>query len=136
MMPPRIAIDRDDIASVVHTFYQRVRQDSTLGPVFAKHVTNWTEHEEKITRFWANAILFEKSYDGNPMQAHLEAGNVRAQHFATWLALFDKTLTERLNPEQSAQWSHLAHRIGRGLSMGVTDQHRQAGAVPNLSTGF
>ena len=122
--------------AVVHAFYARVRQDDDLGPVFAAHIHDWPTHEEKITRFWANAILFERSYGGNPMQVHMKAGNVHAAHFPKWLALFDATLRENLPPEPASEWSQLAHRIGRGLSMGVEDYCRPANVVPNLSAGL
>lgn len=50
-MPPRIDIDRTEILRLVRAFYARVRQDETLGPIFAAHVEDWPAHEEKITRF-------------------------------------------------------------------------------------
>lgn len=118
-MPPRFPISADDIDRVVTRFYAAVRNDPTLGPIFAQHVTDWPAHEAKIAGFWRNAILFERSYDGNPMQAHMRAGNVKAAHFDIWLGLFDQTVTDVL-PELTAQaWSALAHRIGRGLRYGV-----------------
>ena len=136
MIPPRIPLSRDDIAEVVQTFYARVQQQPELAPIFAAHVTDWPSHEEKITRFWANAILFERAYDGNPMQVHMQAGNVQPEHFQTWLALFDQTLTDCLPPDTAAQWSALAHRIGRGLSLGLREFQRPKDAVPDLTSGL
>lgn len=132
MTPPRIELSREDIAGVVTAFYIRARQDEVLGPIFAKHVDNWSEHEEKITRFWANAILFEGSYDGNPMMAHMKAGNVHSAHFENWLALFDEVLVAMVAQPQRDQWSNLVHRIGRGLSFGLSDTARPRGAVPRF----
>lgn len=132
MNPPRIDVSRQDIAGVVSAFYARVRANDELGPVFAAHVDDWVAHEEKITRFWANAILYERSYDGNPMQVHMKAGNVRPEHFETWLTLFDQTLTDKIAGLQRDQWSALAHRIGRGLSLGVVDAQCPMGSAPNL----
>lgn len=132
MMTPRIDIQRAEIARVVATFYARIRSDDLLGPIFSQHVENWPEHEEKIACFWANAILFERSYDGNPMAAHLRAGNVIPDHFEHWLALFDTVLQEQIAPPQAAQWSALAHRIGRGLSSGLVDARRPKEAVPRF----
>ncbi|MEP1963599.1 group III truncated hemoglobin [Tateyamaria sp.] len=134
-MPPRIDLRRRDIANVVKAFYARVRVHPVLGPIFAAHVDDWPTHEEKITCFWANAILFERSYDGNPMQVHIQTGDVLPAHFEPWLALFDETLTELIASPQREQWSHLAHRIGRGLSFGVTDARCPVGSVPNLRNG-
>ncbi|WP_299554715.1 group III truncated hemoglobin [uncultured Tateyamaria sp.] len=132
MMPPRIDVDRQAIAEVVAEFYQRVRDDATLGPVFAERVENWPEHEEKITRFWANALLFERSYSGNPMRAHMDAGNVRPAHFEGWLVLFDEVLKTHISSPQREQWSALVHRIGRGLSFGLTEFQKTPGDPPKF----
>ncbi len=130
MMPPRFPVTAAEIGAVVQGFYIRVRQDPELGPVFAAHVQDWPAHEEKIASFWRNAILFERSYDGNPMQRHLAAGNVRAGMFLRWLDLFDETLADQLAPDIAATWSALARKIGRGLAMGVAD--RDAKGPPKL----
>lgn len=124
----RFDITGAEIDRVVGAFYARVRVDPDLGPVFAAHVTDWPAHEEKIGRFWRNAILSERLYDGNPMAVHRAAGNVRPAMFQTWLGLFDRTLTDELRPDQARAWSDLAHRIGRGLRMGL-----DGGDVPRLS---
>ena len=121
MIPPRFDITPDQIDRVVATFYAAVRQHPGLGPVFAAHVTDWPAHEEKIARFWRNAILHERSYDGNPMAVHRAAGNVRPPMFEVWLGLFDSVLRRELPAETAAQWSALAHRIGAGLRYGLLD---------------
>ena len=120
-MIARFEITSEQIDCVVAVFYGAVRRHEVLGPVFAAHVTDWAGHEAKIARFWKRAILYQPVYDGNPMRAHLQAGDVMPEHFSHWLALFDETLRRTLKPEPAAAWSALAHRIGRGLRMGVED---------------
>jgi len=132
VMTPRIDLSRQDIADVVHAFYASVRKHDQLGPVFSKHVDDWQSHEEKITRFWANAIQHERSYDGNPMMAHLQARDVKEQHFEVWLGVFDATLERLIPSPQKEQWSLLAHRIGRGLSLGVSDMRRNSNTPPKF----
>lgn len=122
-IPPRINITEGQIDRVVSRFYTRVRANETLGPIFNAHVTDWLAHEEKIGRFWRNALLFQRSYDGNPMQVHAAAGNVNAQHFPVWLSLFDMVLEEELPQPLATAWSGLAHRIGRGLAYGLPKQN-------------
>ncbi len=121
MIPPRFPITAAEIDTVVADFYAFIREHPGLGPVFAAHVTDWPAHEAKIARFWRNAILYERSYDGNPMQAHLAAGNVRPGMFEPWLGLFDMVLRRNLPPDTAAAWSALAHRIGLGLRSGLVD---------------
>ena len=66
------------------------------------------------------------------MAKHLAAGNVRPEMFAVWLALFDSVLTQCLPEETAAAWSALAHRIGRGLRLGIEDNTRPASEVPRF----
>jgi hemoglobin len=131
-LPPRFAITPEEIDRVVAEFYACIRVHPGLGPVFAAHVTDWPAHEKKIASFWRNAILFEKGYDGNPLEVHLKAGNVRPGMFDTWLGLFDSVLRRMLAPETAAAWSALAHRIGRGLRYGVVESQSLPGGIPKL----
>ena len=130
--PAAFAITPDQIDAQVAAFYAAVRRDAVLGPIFANHVQDWPEHEAKIGRFWRNAILRDRVYDGSPMLAHRQAGDVTPDHFPLWLALFDATLKATLPPEPAAAWSAMAHRIGRALSMGASDARRPSDAVPRF----
>lgn len=132
-LPPRFPITHAEIDKVVADFYAAIRAHPALGPVFAAHVDDWPAHEEKIARFWRNAILMERVYDGNPMMAHRLAGNVRPGMFSVWLGLFDSVLQRDLAPQTAAAWSALAHRIGQGLRFGVTDREAFEDGVPKLS---
>lgn len=128
----RFDVTAAQIDRVVAVFYGAVRRHEVLGPIFAGHVTDWPEHEAKIAAFWRNAILREGSYSGSPMRAHLMAGDVRADHFSPWLALFDESLRRTLPPEPARRWSALAHRIGAGLRMGLVDETKPGAAPPKL----
>ncbi len=131
-LPPRFAITPEEIDRVVAEFYASIREHPGLGPVFAVHVKDWPAHETKIARFWRNAILFERSYDGNPLEVHRQAGNVRPGMFDVWLGLFDSVLRRQLPSETAAAWSVLAHRIGRGLRYGVIEETALPGGIPKL----
>ncbi len=130
-LPPRIPVTDAQIDRVVAQFYGRVRAHPALGPVFAAHVQDWPAHEEKIGRFWRNALLLRRCYDGNPMQVHRTAGNVKTAHFPVWLSLFDMVLDQELPQPLAQAWSALAHRIGRGLSLGLPQQEGRC-PVPYL----
>lgn len=130
--PPRFYVTPEQIDAVVAAFYAEIRRHEVLGPVFAAHVTDWPAHEEKIGRFWRNAILREGVYDGRPMQVHRAAGDVMAEHFPLWLDLFEQVARRVLPPEAAAPWVAVAHRIGRAFRMGVEDARRTPGAVPSL----
>ncbi|KPA21321.1 Group 3 truncated hemoglobin ctb [Shimia sp. SK013] len=131
-IPPKFDITRPEIERVVAAFYARIREHPGLGPIFAAHISDWGPHEAKVADFWANAILFERSYDGNPLLVHRNAGNVQPGMFETWLALFDRILTQELREDQAAAWSALAHNIGRSLRAGVVEKVKSPDGVPIL----
>ena len=107
----------DQIDTVVRKFYAAVRQDPDLAPVFANHIHDWAEHENKIASFWRNAILRERSYAGNPMQKHHAAGDVKPEHFRSGLASSTTSCTPnfRHTSPKSGRASRTAS--GRGCPM-------------------
>lgn len=135
-LPPRFPITASQINEVVARFYARVRQHEVLSPVFFASIPDeaalWEHHEEKIARFWRNAILYERSYSGNPQHIHSMRPMIKPEHFAIWLGVFDEVLAEVLPAETAASWSALAHRIGAALRMGVVANRQKEGAPPRL----
>ncbi|AJE45888.1 group III truncated hemoglobin [Celeribacter indicus] len=131
-LPPKFEITAAEIDRVVARFYAKVRRHPELGPVFGAHVGDWPAHEDKIGRFWRNAILHERNYDGFPQRVHLQARDVKEGHFPIWLGLFDETLAEELAPETARKWSALAHRIGAAFRMGILQRDQPQNAPPRL----
>lgn len=129
-LPARFPISAAEIDRVVAKFYGLVRGHPDLGPIFSLRIQNWETHEIKIAEFWRNAILFERGYNGNPMQTHLGAGNVKPEHFDPWLEMFDQVLVQELPAVTATAWSALAHRIGRGLRFGLENYSSD---IPKLS---
>lgn len=106
------------ITRLVHAFYARARVDWLLGPVFEAAVEDWDEHLDTLVRFWSSVLLRAGSYRGNPMSAHRPLG-LDDQHFARWLALWDRTAREVLPREQARHVFETAERIGRSLRIGL-----------------
>lgn len=128
----RFGISAEEISRVVAVFYARVRAHGVLGPVFAAHVSDWPEHEEKIAGFWRNAILRERSYSGNPMRVHVSRPDVKAEHFPIWLGLFHEVLRAELPERTALQWGALADRIGEGFRTGVVAMRQPKNQPPKL----
>ena len=87
-----------DIETFVNGFYDKVRRDDMLAPVFASRIADaaWPEHLQRMYAFW-NAILFaETGFRGNPMQKHLSLP-VGTKHFDRWLLLFQQTIDENFS---------------------------------------
>ncbi len=86
---------RADVELLVNTFYDKVKQDDLLGPIFGEimHV-NWDVHLPKMYDFW-EFILFQKgNYKGQPFPPHLRVNEINplsTGHFDRWLKLFYET---------------------------------------------
>ncbi|SLN71370.1 Group 3 truncated hemoglobin ctb [Falsiruegeria litorea R37] len=131
---PRADITRSDIRSLLTLFYARVRADETIGPIFRHHIgdddATWAVHLAKIEDFWANVMLRDRAYQGNPMQTHLGMPEIKSHHFDVWLTLFEQTAQEVLSPDKAKLFDLMARRIGQSLLMGM--QRVYSGQVPNL----
>ncbi|WP_341227418.1 group III truncated hemoglobin [uncultured Arcticibacterium sp.] len=84
----------EDIKILVDGFYQKVREDSTLGPIFNERIKDrWPEHLDKMYRFWQTVLLEEHTYHGSPFVPHAQLP-VDKSHFDQWLKLFYETVDE------------------------------------------
>ena len=117
MNPPAL-LDEPALARLVDRFYEKVRRDPQLGPVFNAAVHDWSGHKQLLTSFWASVALRAGSYRGNPMAAH-RSHPIRVEHFAQWLALWRETAHETLDEEAAALVCDYAERIGRSLRLGL-----------------
>ena len=81
-----------DVQILVNTFYDKVRADTLLGPVFNEKIGNrWPEHLERMYRFWQTILLEEHTYFGSPFPPHAQLP-VALEHFETWLSIFTNTV--------------------------------------------
>jgi hemoglobin len=117
-MNPPTTFDEPAIATLVDRFYERVRRDPELGPIFNAAVHDWDEHKRLLTSFWASVALRASSYRGNPMAAH-RSHPIRAEHFDRWLTLWRETCAEELDEVHAAQMLEYAQRIGQSLKLGL-----------------
>jgi hemoglobin len=85
-------ITEPQIHDLVHTFYERVREDVVLGPVFeARLAGRWDVHLAKMCDFWSSVLLATGRFRGNPVAAHRTIPGVSARHFDRWIELFETT---------------------------------------------
>ena len=110
-------VDRQQIERLVHRFYEHIRQDPELGPIFAGaiHDDAWPAHLERMVAFWTTILLGQREYLGNPMLAHARVEAIRDHHFDRWLEVFAKTTDEIFEPPVAASIQQRAVRMGAGL---------------------
>ncbi len=114
----RTGITEAMIERLVRSFYERVRADEMLGPIFDARIRDWEPHLQQMCAFWSSVALMSGRYQGAPMPKHLPLP-VDATHFDRWLALFEATAAEVCPPEAAAHFLERAHRIAASLELGV-----------------
>lgn len=121
--PP--AISEEQIAALVDTFYTRVRQDETLGPVFERAIGDeWGPHLARMRAFWSSLLLASGRYRGNPMLKHLMLlPRIGQQHFERWLNLWRQTAADLLPPSAAAVFVKRAEAIADRLLSSVDQYH-------------
>lgn len=112
------SLDEACLARQVDRFYDKVRVDPLLGPVFDAVVDDWDAHKVLMTSFWATVALRTGHYRGNPLAKH-QPLPIGAEHFARWLELWRETARAELDPESAALLIGYAERIGHGLRVGL-----------------
>ncbi|MEM7151610.1 MAG: group III truncated hemoglobin [Myxococcota bacterium] len=108
------------IQAMVHAFYDRVRHDPLLAPVFDRRITDWGPHLQRMTAFWSSVLRgtsdFRPSPRGGPPVLHRAIAELTPEHFERWLALFESVVRERFTPGAADHVLRRAHRMGRALS--------------------
>ena len=113
-------VTEEMIRRLVHAFYDRVRADAELGPIFARAIgQDWDAHLEKMCAFWSSVMLTSGRYKGNPMQAHMRQKAITPAHFVRWLALFGATAEELFPPPVAQAFAQRAENIARSLQLGL-----------------
>ncbi len=92
MEVPLPTATRDQIYSLVVTFYESARKDEVLGPVFNSKVADWPHHNQILTDFWSTLLLNERSYKGNPINVHALIKALKPEMFDRWLVLWHATV--------------------------------------------
>jgi len=96
-------ITEESIRTLVDSFYERVRKDQELGPIFDHAIGStdeaWEPHLQMMYGFWSSVMLSSGRYRGNPLRKHLSLPPFDTALFDRWLMLFAETARELHNPE-------------------------------------
>lgn len=131
-------VDAAFISDLVERFYEGIRGDAVLGPIFARHIADWPPHLARMKAFWRSILHNSAEFSGNPMQRHAavhDAGSVLGEaEFARWLSLFyatcDALAGERgLDPAAARQVSERARMIADSLLTGIATREHGLTAV-------
>ena len=88
-MEKKDIVSREEVKLLVDSFYEKVKKDELLAPVFA-HL-DWPHHIPIMYNFWSSVLLGDMSYNGAPFVKHMNLP-IKAEHFNRWLILFVETV--------------------------------------------
>lgn len=99
-------IQIEDIKLLVDTFYDKVRQDDLLAPIFNERIQDrWPAHLQKMYTFWQTVLIGPHTYFGSPFPPHAVLP-VDASHFQKWMDLFVATIDDLFEGKtaEEAKW--------------------------------
>jgi hemoglobin len=113
----------EDIRLLVHTFYDRVRADDSLGPIFNEAIKEeeWSNHLATLTDFWSTILLYTGKYKDDPMTKH-KVLPINKAHFGRWTELFQQTVEDLFSGETAETAKQRAANIARIMQnvIGIT----------------
>ena len=89
---------RADIVQLVDAFYERVRRDSLLGPIFDDVArVDWPAHLPRMYDFWETVLFGSATFKGDPLAVHRDLARLTpltAREFDHWVDLFHRTIDD------------------------------------------
>ena len=113
-------VSEDGIRRLVDAFYDKVRLDAELAPVFLRAIPgDWQPHLTRMYAFWSSVMLTTGRYKGNPVVKHLVIPGIQPHLFERWLALFNETCGELFEDGVSEEFRAKAARIAESLKLAL-----------------
>ena len=118
---PLSSVNEERIRRLVHTFYDAVRKDGLIGPIFLERIApgRWPHHLERMCAFWSSLLLRSGRYHGQPLPPHLRPPNLSDAHFARWLGLFRVTAREVFDESDAKAVIAVAERIAQSFRFAI-----------------
>ena len=113
-------VSEDGIRRLVDAFYDKVRLDAELAPIFLRAIPgDWQPHLIRMYAFWSSVMLTTGRYKGNPVVKHLVIPGIQPHLFERWLALFNETCGELFEDGVSEEFRAKAARIAESLKLAL-----------------
>jgi len=88
-------ITEEAIHRLVDDFYDKIRTDPELGPIFLRVIPgDWDPHLATMRKFWSSVMLTSGRYKGDPVTVHRRVAGIEMELFDRWLRLFHQTSRE------------------------------------------
>lgn len=113
-------VDEEGLARLVDRFYEAVRADGLIGPVFNEAIDDWPRHLDKLAAFWSSLMLATGRYDGRPMAAHFKhRARITPAMFDRWLVLWREATEAELPPLAARSMQEKATRIAANFKLAL-----------------
>ncbi|MGN6535522.1 MAG: group III truncated hemoglobin [Mesorhizobium sp.] len=114
-------LDERMVRDVVYGFYDKIRADELLGPIFNGAIADeeWPHHLGKMCDFWSATLLRTSRYQGRPLPPHLALPGIGEEHFRRWLTLFRATVEQLCPPPVAALFFERALRIAHSFRLAI-----------------
>jgi hemoglobin len=116
--------DRRDVACLVNVFYDRVRDDDLLGPIFddVAHV-DWSTHLPRMYDFWESVLFGTATFKGTPLVVHRALARqtpLTAEAFDRWISLFHTSVDDLFSGTMADHAKDSAIRIAAAMEEHLT----------------
>ena len=120
---------RDDIVSMLYSFYNRAFKDELIGRFFTEVVPLDLEtHIPVIADFWESIVLGTRGYRKNVMEVHQHIHHLSAikkEHLERWVFLFTGTVDALFKGDKAELMKQRARSIA--TLMDIKLNHSQTG---------
>jgi hemoglobin len=121
-------LGRDEIVRLVDRFYEKVRDDETLGFIFDKVAqVDWPAHLPRMYDFWQTVLFRDGGFRGDPIGKHarlVPLTNMGREQFDRWLALFEESVDELFTGENAEHIKRCAADMAKVI-------HSKINAIPD-----
>ena len=105
----------DDLHELLTAFYAAVEDDRLLAPYFAP--LDMVVHIPRIADFWSTMLFQTGRYSGNAFAPHARMPGLTAEHFAHWVATFERTVDAGFAGPSAERAKDLAHRVAYSMQV-------------------
>jgi hemoglobin len=110
----------ESIRCLVHAFYEKVRRDPQLAPIFNGALgDNWDAHISTMCDFWGTAMRVSRRYKGDMLAAHRRVIGLCPALFERWLSLFEQIVEKHFASEAAAALCDRARKTARNLQLAL-----------------
>ena len=121
---------RNDIESMLYTFYRKAFADETIGYFFKEVVPlDLNIHIPQITDFWESILFNTHGYRKNVMAIHQEISNkstITKKHLNQWLKMFIETISEEFEGEKAELMKQRATSIATLMEIRFNQSNLQS----------